>query len=86
MQAPSVRDWRSVKSWFNNHAPLVEREEAYIQKKEDLVTLRSGRECAGFDGVVERMLTRTDDFLQKRMHCYIIQVSLSLVNVVNFEC
>lgn len=75
MQAPSARDWRSVKSWISNHAPLVEREQSFILKKEDLVTLRSGRECAGFDGVIERMLARTDEFLQKRLGWNIIQVS-----------
>lgn len=74
MQAPSARDWRSVKSWIGNHAPLVEREQSFILKKEDLVTLRSGRECAGFDGVIERMLARTDEFLQKRLGWNIIQV------------
>lgn len=77
MQAPSSRDWRSVQSWIRNKAPLVEREQEFILKKEDLVTLRTGRECAGFDGVVERMLSSTDDFLRKRLHCHIIQVGRS---------
>jgi hypothetical protein len=75
MQTPSVRDWRSVESWISNHGPLVEEEAAFILKKEDLVTLRSGRDSAGFDGVVERVLSKTDDFLSERLGCQIIQVS-----------
>jgi hypothetical protein len=71
MQTPSVR----VESWISNHGPLVEEEAAFILKKEDLVTLRSGRDSAGFDGVVERVLSKTDDFLSKRLGCQIIQVS-----------
>lgn len=76
LQAPSVRDWHSVRSWISNHAPLVERERNFIYKKEDLVTLRAGRECAGFDGVVERMLSKTDEILQKQFGWHIIQVGL----------
>ena len=74
MQRPSKRDWRSVKNWIQGRNPLVETEQKFILRKEDLVTLRSGREGAGFDSVVERMLSRTDNFLTSRLKCRIIQV------------
>ncbi|KAH0557062.1 hypothetical protein GP486_005149 [Trichoglossum hirsutum] len=60
-QRPSRRDYKSVRAWFYNEEPLVRGEQGYIECKEDLVTLRTGRECAGFDGWVEdvvRMFNR----------------------------
>jgi hypothetical protein len=77
MQRPSKRDWRSVKNWMINHKPLVAREQKFILRKEDLVTLRCGREGAGFESVVEQMLSRTDKFLTTSLKCKIIKVSRS---------
>lgn len=74
MQRPSKRDWRSVKNWIDNRKPLVEKERRFILRKEDLVTLRCGREGAGFESVVERMLARTDNFLTQWLNCRIIKV------------
>lgn len=74
MQRPSKRDWRSVKNWIDNRKPLVEKERRFILRKEDLVTLRCGREGAGFESVVEQMLARTDNFLTKQLHCRVIKV------------
>ncbi|KAI9867426.1 MAG: hypothetical protein M1813_008984 [Trichoglossum hirsutum] len=59
-QRPSHRDYKSVRTWFYNEEPLVRREQAYIECKEDLVTLRNGRECAGFDGWVEGLVRMLD--------------------------
>lgn len=73
LQRPSDRDWRSVKHWILEKAPLIDREQQFILRKEDLVTLRSGREGAGFESLVERMLSRTDKVLQS-VGCNIIQV------------
>ncbi|KAM0708667.1 hypothetical protein Q7P35_005319 [Cladosporium inversicolor] len=72
LQRPSDRDWRSVKHWILEKAPLIDREQQFILRKEDLVTLRSGREGAGFESLVERMLSRTDKVLQS-VGCNIIQ-------------
>jgi hypothetical protein len=53
-QRPSKRDWGSVGRWFDGEKPLsYEAEGEFIRKKEDLITLRQGREWAGFDGWVE---------------------------------
>lgn len=73
MQRPSKRDWRSVKNWITNQKPLVAREQKFILRKEDLVTLRCGREGAGFESLVEQMLARTDKFLETRLKCKIIK-------------
>ncbi|KAI4671757.1 uncharacterized protein J4E78_000253 [Alternaria triticimaculans] len=59
-QRPTERDYRSVRNWFHNIAPLVDEEQDYILWKEDIVTLRHGREWAGFDGMVEALLHKMD--------------------------
>lgn len=74
LQRPSERDWRSVRKWLLEKAPLVKREQEFIMRREDIITLRSGREGAGFEGLVERTLGKADRFMQ-RFGCYAIQVS-----------
>lgn len=74
LQRPSSRDYNSVRDWFYDFKPLVENEQSFIRRKEDIVTLRKGRECAGFDSFIERVLSRTDRFLVNRCRCRIIQV------------
>lgn len=59
-QRPTDRDYKSVCNWFHNVAPLVGDEQDYIKWKEDIVTLRYGREWASFDGIVEEMLHKID--------------------------
>lgn len=59
-QRPSDRDYQSVRNWFHNTKPLIGNEDDYILWKEDIVTLRHGREWAGFDGWVEFMLHKID--------------------------
>lgn len=66
-QRPSARDYESVRNWFRNAAPLVEKEQAFIRHKEDLFTLNSGREWCGFDGLIESMLLKLD--------CRLVQVN-----------
>jgi hypothetical protein len=67
-QRPSNRDYQSVRNWFHNVKPLIGEEDDYILWKEDIVTLRHGREWAGFDGWVEHMLHKID--------CRLIRVCL----------
>ena len=71
LQRPSDRDYRSVKRWIHGNKPLVADEEEYIHCKEDLVTLRRGRECAGFDGFMEMLLQKTN--------CRLIRVSYAFL-------
>lgn len=74
LQRPSARDWRSVRKWLLEKAPLVKREQEFILRREDIITLRSGREGAGFEALVEQMVGKADRFLQ-RFGCKAIQVS-----------
>ena len=53
-----------MKNWFAYREPIVRAEARYIRKKEDIVTLRTGRESAGFDGFVERCLASLDGWLK----------------------
>jgi hypothetical protein len=66
-QRPSTRDYRSFRTWFWNTKPLsYELEEQFIKRKEDLISLRHGREWSGFDGFIESCV--------RRMHCRLTQV------------
>ncbi|KAF2475653.1 uncharacterized protein BDR25DRAFT_253094 [Lindgomyces ingoldianus] len=65
-QRPSKRDYGSFRTWFWNEKPLsYELEEQFIKRKEDLVTLRHGREWAGFDGLIEELI--------RKLHCPLTQ-------------
>ncbi|KAI4697216.1 uncharacterized protein J4E84_000343 [Alternaria hordeiaustralica] len=65
-QRPSKRDYRSFRTWFWNKKPLsYELEEQFIKRKEDLVSLRHGREWSGFDGLIESCI--------QRVHCRLVQ-------------
>ncbi|KAF1830723.1 hypothetical protein BDW02DRAFT_533424 [Decorospora gaudefroyi] len=65
-QRPSKRDYRSFRTWFWNVKPLnYEPEEEYIKRKEDLVSLRHGREWSGFDGFIESCI--------RKLHCSLTQ-------------
>ncbi|QDS67474.1 hypothetical protein FKW77_000952 [Venturia effusa] len=68
-QRPSYRDYRSVRTWFWNLKPLVSKEAGFIRKKEDIITLRNGREWSSFDGLVESTLRRFDCGLVRRIFC-----------------
>ncbi|KAH7073368.1 hypothetical protein FB567DRAFT_454189 [Paraphoma chrysanthemicola] len=68
-QRPTTRDYRSVRGWFNNIAPLVDEEQEYILWKEDIVTLRHGREWASFDGLVESLLHKLDCRVIRWLFC-----------------
>lgn len=65
-QRPSRRDYRSLRRWFYKMAPIsYEKEAAYIKKREDLITLRHGREWAGFDGWVEECIHKLPTSLSR---------------------
>ena len=65
MQRPANQDYRSVRNWFAAVQPLEEDEAKYIHRKEDIVTLRTGRESAVFDSLVERFLTGADKLVRR---------------------
>jgi len=63
-QRPSDRNYRSVRRYHHNTKPLMDSEMDSIRSKEDIVSLRDGREWASFDGGVESMLQHADHFLK----------------------
>ncbi|KAL1586800.1 hypothetical protein WHR41_04596 [Cladosporium halotolerans] len=65
LQRPADSDWRSLSNWMYSKAPLVAQEQEFAKRKEDIVTLRKGREGAAFDNLVERMLGRTNRFFHR---------------------
>ena len=69
MNQPAKRDQTSVWNFLKNERPqLLDEDAEYISRKEDLVTLRPGRETAWLDASVERML--------KVIHCRPIEVRI----------
>lgn len=74
LDKPSNRDYRSVLHFMENDGgQLFKKDMEFIYEKEDLVTLRPGREHAWLDGFLERML--------RVLRCRLIKVdSLNMVS------
>ncbi len=53
---PAADEWQSVENYIWNNKQIEESETKFIYHKEDLVTLRPGREHAWLDTSVEKML------------------------------
>ncbi|KAI4266067.1 MAG: hypothetical protein L6R38_008979, partial [Xanthoria sp. 2 TBL-2021] len=57
LEKPSARDYRSVLHYMENDGgQMFEKDMSWIYDKEDLVSLRPGREHAWLDGMLERLL------------------------------
>ncbi|KAL8792870.1 MAG: hypothetical protein Q9195_004512 [Heterodermia aff. obscurata] len=57
LEKPSAKDYRSVLHFMENDGgQLYEEESGWIYNKEDLVTLRPGRDYAWLDGFLESIL------------------------------
>lgn len=57
LNRPSEADYTSVHNYMNgDRSPLIENEASWIFKKEDLITLRAGREHAWLDSAIEKLL------------------------------
>jgi hypothetical protein len=54
---PPKRDYLSVKRYFER-APPVCHDESYIFCKEDIITLKPGRESTSLDHFVEKMVQK----------------------------
>lgn len=63
---PAARDYESVEAYIFDKKPLVDEEMDFIYQKEDLITIRHGREVAMLDAFTERML--------QIFHCPMLQV------------
>jgi hypothetical protein len=57
LNRPSEADYASVHNYMNgDRSPLIENEASWVFKKEDLITLRAGREHAWLDSAIEKIL------------------------------
>jgi hypothetical protein len=56
LNRPAESDFNSVDNYIWNTAPVRSLESAFIKCKEDLITLRPGREHAWLDSVVESII------------------------------
>ena len=73
---PAPGDWKSVETYINNKKPLDEAEGSYIYRKEDMVTLRAGREHAWLDTWVERLLRAINCKLVEASNCVFLSSQL----------
>jgi hypothetical protein len=71
LNKPSASDYRSVEGYIFTKQPLVDEESAFIYRKEDLITLRDGREMAMLDNLFEKVL--------RILHCSFLQVLFQLI-------
>lgn len=53
---PSQQERHSVAQYLDNHSPVKPKEALYVRHREDLVTLRPGREHAWLDRTIESCL------------------------------
>jgi hypothetical protein len=74
---PSARDYLSVKNYFDEEGPVC-NVESYIYYKEDIITLRPGRESAWLDGFVEKIL--------QKCSCKFLRVSIQSFVRYIFRC
>lgn len=68
---PSDADYKSVVNYVEKERPLCKDDESWIYHKEDIITLRAGREHAWLDNRIERAL--------KCFHCKLIDLCLLLL-------
>lgn len=76
LRRPSNRDWRSLKTWMLSNAPVVRSEQQFLFSKNDLVSLGSGWQGAGFEVSLETMISRLDRFLRIYLDCNAVSVRL----------
>lgn len=67
LNRPAERDYQSAEALLYSKKPLLDEEYGFIYQKEDLITLRDGREMAVLDSLTERLL--------RTFHCSLSQVS-----------
>ena len=66
---PGKAEHQSVLNYIEGETPVDEKESAYVYCKEDLITLRPGREHAWLDRSIEKFL--------KFAHCRPLEVRSS---------
>jgi hypothetical protein len=69
MSKPAGKDYKSVQNWIWSRNPLDEASRSWIRMKEDLVTLRPGREHAWLDAFIEHLLKALDCRMIRYIFC-----------------
>jgi hypothetical protein len=69
LSRPAYPDFKSVHNFIATNQPLVQEEQAWIGCKEDLVTLRPGRERAFLDAAIEYILKWSNCWAIKYLFC-----------------
>ncbi|KAK8096084.1 hypothetical protein PG999_014106 [Apiospora kogelbergensis] len=72
LNKPARRDRNSVESQLFDRKLLVDEERGFIYQKEDLITLRDGREMAVLDSFTERLI--------RTFHCSLLQREMEKTN------
>ena len=76
LNKPTHAEHTSVKRWMDMEQPLIGDDAGFIAEREDLVTLRPGREYAWLDAAVEKLI--------QNLHMPALEVSnLLLLKAVN---
>lgn len=85
MNRPAARDRTSIQNFMENGfedngsrmRPLLQADSKFVYCKEDLVTLRPGRESAWLDSSVERLLGL--------LHCKLVRVSMIITSRLDYD-
>ncbi|KAH6719118.1 hypothetical protein BKA61DRAFT_596896 [Leptodontidium sp. MPI-SDFR-AT-0119] len=66
---PPRRDYNSVANFIMHKKPLLQGDDDFIYNREDLITLRPGRESAWLDATVEKLLKIFPRSMVKHLFC-----------------
>jgi hypothetical protein len=69
MNRPTPSEYRSVENYIDNEKPLLREEATSFYWKEDLISLRPGREHAWLDATIETFL--------RKFNCRFIEVGIA---------
>jgi hypothetical protein len=79
LNRPAKADYRSVYNFMlEGERPLCEEEEEWIKRREDLITLRPGREHAWLDSSIEHLLRWLRCPLIEFIFCSAVRIKISL--------
>ena len=67
MTAPAARYFTAFKSFILRDKHLLEREQSFLERKDDLVALQEGQERGWLDGVIESKME--SGLPEKVIHC-----------------
>jgi hypothetical protein len=75
---PPERDYNSVANFVHHKKPLLQGDDDFIYNKEDLITLRPGRESAWLDATIEKILKLFPRTAVKYVFCSKVKLSFNI--------